>query len=312
MKYVFGVDVGGTFIKMGFFDSEGTLIDKWEIPSDKNLSGAQFLSRIAEDVKSRLARANAALSDCMGVGLAVPGPVLPDGSMPRLTNLDWGSLNVREVLSESLPGLRVEAANDANAAALGELWKGAGQGRQSLVMVTLGTGVGGGVVLDGKILTGVTGAGGEIGHIVVNEAETDSCGCGLKGCVEQYAAAPGLIRVTKQRLAESTAPSVLRGRADFSAKDVMDAVKDGDVVADEAFQIMCRMLGKALAGVAVTVNPDLFVIGGGLSKAGSIITDTVSRYYANFAFYAVRETPIVLATLGNDGGICGAARLVCA
>lgn len=310
MKYVFGVDVGGTFIKMGFFDHEGTLIDKWEIPSDKSLDGAQFLSVIAEEVKSRLAREKATLSDCAGVGLVVPGPVLPDGSMPRLTNLDWGALNVREILSGQLSGMHVEVANDANAAALGELWKGAGEGKSSLVMVTLGTGVGGGVVLDGKILPGTTGAGGEIGHINVNEAETECCGCGLKGCVEQYAAAPGLIRVAKQILSKSKTESVLRGRESFSAKDVCDAVKAGDAVADEAFQIMCRMLGKALAGVAVTVNPDLFVIGGGISKAGSIITETVSRYFEEFAFYAVKGTPIVLAKLGNDGGIIGAARLV--
>ena len=311
MSYFFGVDVGGTTVKMGFFEKEGTLIDKWEIPSSKDLGGEASLRVIADAIRERLRKEGATLQDMRGVGIDIPGPVLPDGSTPRLTNLDWGeALNIREMLSSLLDGIHVEVANDGNAAALGELWKGAGEGMNSLVMVTLGTGVGGGIVTDGRIISGVHGAGGEIGHINVSEEETDICGCGLRGCLEQYAAAPGIVRITKKRLKEMDATSRLRGLPDLTAKDVLDCVKEGDPVAKDAFRVMCNMLGKALATVAVNADPDLFVIGGGVSKAGSILTESIRPYYEKYAFHAVRNTPIVLARLGNDGGMYGAARLV--
>jgi len=196
-KYSVGVDIGGTTVKIGIFKSEGELLKKWEIPTDKNENGTHILGDIAESIEKVLKEENISKDDVHGIGMGVPGPVKADGTVVKCVNLGWGIFNVEQAL-ESIIGLKVKAANDANIAALGESWQGGGKGYDSMVMVTLGTGVGGGVIIDGKILAGINGAAGEIGHIKVSDEETEECGCGKKGCLEQYASATGVVRCAKK------------------------------------------------------------------------------------------------------------------
>ena len=189
-NYVFGVDVGGTSVKMGLFDTEGNVLEKWEIPTRTENNGEKILPDIAASVKEKMEERKLSQEDVAGVGIGVPGPVEKSGIVHRAVNLGWSELNMKEELAALLGGMRVEGGNDANVAALGEMWRGGGQGHKNLVAVTLGTGVGGGIIINGEIMTGSTGAGGEIGHIHVEDDETEACGCGNFGCLEEYASAP--------------------------------------------------------------------------------------------------------------------------
>lgn len=305
-KYVFGVDVGGTTVKMGLFTVEGELLDKWEIKTRTQENGKYVLPDIADSIKAKTAEKNIDSADVTGVGIGVPGPVKEDGTVLRCVNLGWGIINVEDEL-KALVGFPVKAGNDANVAALGEMWQGGGKGHSNLVMVTLGTGVGGGIILNGKMLFGVNGAGGEIGHICVDDSETETCGCGNKGCLEQYTSATGVVRLAERAMAASDKASVLREIPEVTAKDVFDAAKAGDDLAAEIVDTQARILGRALAQIACVVDPEIFVIGGGVSKAGAILTDSVQKYFVHYAFHACRSTSFALAQLGNDAGIYGAA-----
>lgn len=308
-KYIFGVDLGGTTVKMGLFKEDASLLDKWEIPTVKDNDGEGILPDIAGSIKSKIADKNIDKEDILGVGIGVPGPVDSKGVIYQAANLGWDVFNVSETLS-GLVGLPVKAGNDANVAALGEMWKGGGAGYGNMVMVTLGTGVGGGIIVEGEILAGYKGSGGEIGHIHVQDGEEKCCGCGNKGCLEQYASATGIVYIAKKRLAKDDMPSVLRQREDFSAKTVWDAVKSGDALAIEVAEQFGEYLGKALASIACVVNPEIIVIGGGVSKAGDILLDYIVKNYLPYVFRGSRETKFALATLGNDAGIYGAAKLM--
>lgn len=307
-KYCFGIDVGGTTIKMGMFTPDGDLVDKWEIPTRTENQGNQILPDIAKSVHDKLASMSVAKEDVIGIGVGVPGPVDRKGVIHKAVNLGWDVFNMEEALSK-LVGVPVKGGNDANVAALGEMWKGGGKGYDDLVLVTLGTGVGGGVIVGSKMLTGATGAGGEIGHIHIEDNETEQCGCGNYGCLEQYASATGVVRLAKRKLAETDAKSILRD-GEISAKSVFDAVKAGDAVAMEIAEQFGEYLGKGLASVAAVSNPEVFVIGGGVSKAGEVLLDYMQKYYRKYVFHASRNAKFVLATLGNDAGIYGAAKLV--
>ena len=307
--YGFGVDIGGTTVKLGLFRTDGTLLDKWEIPTRTEDDGAHILPDVAEAIKGKIAEKAIDPSDVQGVGVGVPGPVTPEGIVRKCVNLGWGVFNVEDTLSE-LTGYPVKAGNDANVAALGEMWQGAGKGSENIVMVTLGTGVGGGVIIGGHVVAGATGAGGEIGHIPVNAQETETCGCGKTGCLEQYASATGVVRLTKRALAASDQPSSLRSLTEVTAKDTFDAAKAGDALALEVIEQFGEILGRALAAIACVINPEVFVIGGGVSKAGTIITDVVAKYYVPNAFHACREAQFKLAELGNDAGIYGCVRMI--
>lgn len=307
--YGFGVDIGGTTVKLGLFRTDGTLLDKWEIPTRTENDGAHILPDVAEAIKGKIAEKAIDPSDVQGVGVGVPGPVTPEGIVRKCVNLGWGVFNVEDMLSE-LTGYPVKAGNDANVAALGEMWQGAGKGSENIVMVTLGTGVGGGVIIGGHVVAGATGAGGEIGHIPVNAQETETCGCGKTGCLEQYASATGVVRLTKRALAASDQPSSLRSLIEVTAKDTFDAAKAGDALAQEVIEQFGEILGRALAAIACVINPEVFVIGGGVSKAGTIITDVVAKYYVPNAFHACREAQFKLAELGNDAGIYGCVRMI--
>ena len=307
--YGFGVDIGGTTVKMGLFRTDGQLLDKWEIPTRKEDNGSQILPDVAAAIKEKLQEKGIDADDVQGVGVGVPGPVTPEGVVRMCVNLGWGVFNVEQTLSE-LTGYPVKAGNDANVAALGEMWQGAGKGAQSIVMVTLGTGVGGGVIVDGHIVAGAMGAGGEIGHIKVNDEETLTCGCGKTGCLEQYASATGVVTLTKRALEASDQPSSLRDLAEVTAKDTFDAAKAGDALALAVVEQFGEILGKGLAMIACVVDPEMFVIGGGVSKAGTIITDVVKKYYTPNTFHACREAQFKLAELGNDAGIYGCVKMI--
>lgn len=308
MKYCFGVDIGGTTVKMGLFTTEGDLLDKWEIKTRTENGGEAILPDIARSLKEKVEEKKIQELQLSGIGVGVPAPVGSDGVVKNTANLGWGYKEVKKELEE-LTGQRVKVGNDANVAALGEMWLGAGKGQENMVMVTLGTGVGGGVIINGKPVVGAHGAGGEIGHICVNEKETISCGCGKKGCLEQYASATGIVRLAKERLAKDEAPSLLR-EGEVSAKAVFDALKEGDVVAEEIVEAFGQYLGHAMANVAVIVDPSVIVIGGGVSKAGEILLKYIEKSFKEREFFANTGTKFVLATLGNDAGICGAAKLI--
>ena len=309
MKYGFGADLGGTTCKLGLFTTEGELIDKWEIPTDTSNNGENILKDISDSIHGKMVEKDLTRDMITGIGIGVPGAVTPDGVVNRCVNLGWGVLPIEKELAE-LSGLNVKAANDANIAALGESWVGSGRGSDSLMMVTLGTGIGGGVVINGKILVGHNGAAGEIGHINVNEDELEECGCGNHGCVEQYASATGIVRVANRRLAQTQRDSKLREIEGFSAKDVFDLAKDGDELALEIVRDICSILGKMIAKVCNVLNPEVVLIGGGVSKAGQIIIDELQDGFYSQVFHASRGTEIKLASLGNDAGIYGGMRLV--
>ena len=241
--------------------------------------------------------------------MGVPGPVKEDGTVIKCVNLGCGIFNAADELSE-LTGLPVKAGNDANMAALGEYWQGGGKDYDNVVMVTLGTGVGGGIILNGKMLAGVNGAGGEIGHMTIDLNEQDACNCGKKGCLEQYASATGIVRLANRALQATDKPSRLREVKYISAKEIFDAAKNGDDLALDLIEEHGRRLGYALANVACVVDPEVFVIGGGVSKAGDILITTTKKYFQEYAFHACRNTEFQLATLGNDAGMYGGAASV--
>ena len=307
--YVFGVDVGGTTVKLGLFDINGNVLDKWEIPTRTEDGGKNILPDIAADIKAKMEEKNIVKDDVAGVGVGVPGPVDGNGIVHKAVNLGWEQFNLKEELTALLGGMRVEGGNDANVAALGEMWKGGGQGHKNLVAVTLGTGVGGGIIIDGEIMTGATGAGGEIGHIHVEDHETERCGCGNYGCLEEYASATGIVRLANRALESSDKSSILR-TGEISAKTVFDAVKAGDELAIEIAEKFGDYLGKGLGIIAGVINPEIFVIGGGVSKAGEVLFDYIKPAFEATVFHGCRDTIFALATLGNDAGIYGAAKMV--
>ena len=307
-KYCFGIDVGGTTVKMGLFTIEGQVLDKWEIPTRTEDEGKAILPDIAAYTLAKLVEKNISKEDVAGIGIGVPGPINAEGVVPHTANLGWGYKEVTRELTE-LTGLPCKGGNDANVAALGEMWKGAAAGHKNGVMVTLGTGVGGGIIIDGRILVGTNGAGGEIGHIHVDDNIPGTCGCGNQGCLEQVASANGTVKLAKWMLEDRKVQTVLNPET-MTSKDIWDAVKAGDAFALEVAERFGKYLGLALANVASTVDPEVFVIGGGVSKAGPVILDYIKKYYVKYTFKGCRDAKFVLATLGNDAGIYGSARLV--
>ena len=307
-KYVFGVDVGGTTVKMGLFNVEGEVLDKWEIKTRTENGGEAILPDIAAAANAKLEEKGIAKEEVAGLGIGIPGPIDEEGVVPHTANLGWGYKEVSKELSE-LTGLPCKGGNDANVAALGEMWKGGAAGYKNVVMVTLGTGVGGGIIIGGKILTGSNGAGGEIGHLHVDDNIPGQCGCGNKGCLEQVASATGITNLANQALAESDKPSMLR-EGEVSAKTVFDAVKADDELAKEVAERFGKYLGTALANITAVTDPQAIVIGGGVSKAGPILLEYVEKYYQQYCFKSCKNVKFALATLGNDAGIYGCAKLV--
>lgn len=309
--HVFGVDIGGTTVKLGLFSGSGTLLEKWEIPTRTENGGVHVLPDVAQAILAAMRRHEIPARQVAGIGIGVPGPVDDSFTVNKCVNLGWGVFNIKERMNELLPDIpHVAAGNDANVAALGELWQGGGRGSQSAVMITLGTGVGGGVVLDGKIVAGRNGGAGEIGHMTVEPGERVPCTCGKFGCLEQYASARGIVHLAKRLLSQCDTPSKLRSMEDVTSKHICDLAAEGDPMALEVIDRFGDYLGRAMSYLSCTVDPDVFIIGGGMSKAGGIVTGAALKYYRKYAFHVSRETGTVIATLGNDAGIYGCAKMV--
>ena len=309
MKYGYGIDLGGTTVKLAFFDADGHMLNKWEIPTVTADGGKQILPDIAASIKAHLAKVGVAEEDILGVGIGVPGPVNNLGIVNKCVNLGWGEVNIQEELG-ALCGFPVKAGNDANVAALGEFWKGGGQGCDNMIFATLGTGVGGGIVQEGKLIHGVHGCGGEIGHMVINKHEKlHRCGCGKFGCVEQYCSATGVVRIAEQVLAVSDQGSVLRDTFPLTCKDVFDAANEGDALAAEILEQVYDYLGEFLATLCAVLDPEAVVLGGGVSKAGLPLLDGARRYFNKYAFHGTKGVRFELASLGNDAGAYGAFKM---
>ena len=297
MKYGFGIDLGGTTVKIAYFDETGTMLEKWEIPTVTANGGAQILPDIAASIRSFLDAHQINETNILGLGIGVPGPVNGKGVVNKCVNLGWGVFNIAEELSK-LTGFPVKAGNDANVAALGEYWKGGGQGCENMVFVTLGTGVGGGIVIGGQLLHGSHGSGAEIGHMVLNPKETATCGCGKHGCVEQYGSATGIVRLAG-----------LHGMNNVTCKDIFDAGKAGDKVALEVLAEYYDYMGQFLGSLCSAVDPEVVVLGGGVSKAGQVLLDGILPAFHKYVFHAASDVKFSLASLGNDAGAYGAFKL---
>ena len=308
MKYGFGIDLGGTTVKIAYFEETGTMLDKWEIPTVTAGGGAQILPDIAASILSYMEAHSIDKTAILGLGIGVPGPVNAKGVVNKCVNLGWGVFNIAEELTK-LTGFPVKAGNDANVAALGEFWKGGGQGCDNMVFVTLGTGVGGGIVVEGNLLHGAHGSGAEIGHLCVNPEETLRCNCGNYGCVEQYCSATGTVRLAKLYSAESDTATSLREIENLTCKDIFDAAKAEDAAALAILDQVYRYMGLFLGNVCSTVNPEVVVIGGGVSKAGDMLVKGIEPYFHQHVFHAAGGARFTMASLGNDAGAYGAFKL---
>lgn len=310
MKYCFGIDIGGTTVKIGLFSEHGEMLTRWEIPTRKGSSPDGLLRDVKTALESCLAERGISRADVLGSGITAPGPVTEDGILHGTVNIGWGNVALGEEAEKILALGAVRIGNDARVAALGEYAYGAGKGAKSMLMVTLGTGVGGGVIQDGHILTGYHGVAGEIGHMTVDPYETLPCSCGKKGCLEQYASATGMVRVAEKFLAEWEGDSLLRQGGKVTAKSLWDCAKAGDQAANEITDFVCHRLGIALANAAYLVDTEMFVIGGGVSAAGAFLLEKTERVYRANVFPHSRDKKFALAKLGNDAGIQGAAALL--
>ena len=297
MKYGFGIDLGGTTVKIAYFDETGEMLQKWEIPTVTTDGGKHILPHIAASIRDFINAYQINETMILGMGIGVPGPVSSKGVVNKCVNLGWGVFNIAEQLTE-LTGFPVKAGNDANVAALGEYWKGGGKGCDNMVFATLGTGVGGGIVIEGKLLHGAHGSGAEIGHMVLNRNETATCGCGKHGCVEQYCSATGIVRLAG-----------LHGMVGVTCKDIFDAAKAGDKVALEIMDEYYEYLGEFLGSLCSVIDPEVVVLGGGVSKAGDMLLTGVEPYFHKYVFHAASDVKFALASLGNDAGAYGAFKL---
>lgn len=309
MNYGFGIDVGGTTVKMAYFQQDGTMLDKWEIPTDTSDGGKNILPDIARAVQDYVAGHGIDPQQLLGIGLGVPGPVSQDGIVNRCINLGWGVFNVEQELG-ALTGLKVQAGNDATVAALGECWMGSGKGSRDMIFVTLGTGVGGGIIVGGNVIYGAHGSGAEIGHMTLCREEEEMCSCGKRGCVEQYISATGVVRLARRAMAGCDTPSVLRQTEQLTAKDVFDAGKDGDALALEVLDQVYRFLGEFLGNLCNVTNPEVVVLGGGVCRAGQPLLEGAQRYFREHVFHAAANVRFALASLGNDAGAYGAFKLL--
>lgn len=309
MRYCFGIDIGGTSVKCGLFTEDGEVIKKWEIPTDRSERGKRVPYDIAAAIRETIVGQGLKTEKILGVGIGVPGPVLETGVVLECPNLGWGRMDVKALMEQEL-GLPVRVGNDANVAALGEMWKGGGRGYDDLLMITLGTGVGGGLIINGRIVYGANGAAAEIGHMIVNPAETDICGCGGHGHLEQYASATGIVRMANHMLAEDAGETALRSYERLTAKDIFDEAKKGDAMAERLVDQLGSYLAFALTHVAAVADPKVFVVGGGVSKAGSFLLDAIERHYNDNIMTALKNKEFRLAELANDAGIFGAAKMI--
>jgi glucokinase len=314
-KWIVGVDLGGTTTKLAFITTDGDIVHKWEIPTDNTNEGQNITVNIAKAIDEKLTEHNQIKNNLLGIGMGAPGPVnYEKGIVLNVVNLGWPDNYPLKDRLEAATSLPAAIENDANCAALGEMWMGAGAGAKDLVCVTLGTGVGGGVIVGGKVVQGINGAAGEIGHITAIPMGGAPCNCGKTGCLETVASATGIVRLARIELDKGEKGELSKKLAEngnITAKDVFDAARNQDELAQSVLSEVSFHLGFVLAGIANTLNPEKIVLGGGVSKAGDILLDPVKNNFAKFAFSPVRDsTKLAVATLGNDAGVLGAAWLI--
>ena len=311
-KYCVGVDVGGTTVKLGLFQTNGRLIFKWEIPTRKEDSGKYILEDVSVAVREVLRERQIHLEQVVGVGLGVPGPVLPDGRVERCVNLGWHNVNPQSQLSGLLDNILVKSGNDANVAALGEMWQGGGMGFTDIIMVTLGTGVGSGIVINGQVVYGHDGFAGELGHVIVRR-DGRICGCGRKGCLETYCSATGVARTAREFLAARTDASLLRNipAESIVSKDVYDAAVQGDKLAQEIFEFTGNILGEALADAIAFSSPEAIILFGGLAKSGDYIMKPIMKAMENnlLNIYKGKAKLLVSELKDSDAAVLGASAL---
>jgi len=311
-EYCIGIDIGATSIKMGLFETSGKLLNKWEIDTNKEDNGRYILSEIVSSLNHQLGLQDELKiehSNIKGIGIGIPGPVTGDGNVSASVNLGWVNVSVKDQLKQ-LIDIPVKVGNDANVATLGEMWQGSGKGYKNLVMITLGTGVGGGVVIDEKIVSGFYGAAGEFGHMPIIYDEVVRCNCGKCGCLEQAASATGIINEAKKRIERKDIKSILDKVENLTAYDIFEAAKAGDELANQVIDRAAKYLGIAMASITGVIDPEVFIIGGGVSGAGQILLDLVKKHYMENVLFLSKDTQIKLAALKNDAGIYGAARMV--
>ncbi|WAA10420.1 ROK family glucokinase [Fervidibacillus albus] len=312
--YIFAIDLGGTTTKLAIINDEGQFIHKWEIPTNISENGRFIVPNIADSFNEEIDKLQVSKDRFLGVGMGAPGPVVQDGVISKAVNLGWEQFPLKLEL-ERFVQLPAFVENDANCAALGEMWLGAGKGLKNIVCVTLGTGVGGGIIINGEIVSGSNGGGGEIGHMSVQTEDGYRCNCGKSGCLETVASATGVVRIATEYIQNSNERSALKDLYEktgaVTSKDVFDAKRNGDSLAQKVVDRVAFYLGYAFGNVAALLNPEAIVVGGGVSKAGDALLTPIQSYYERFAFPASKkDTKIVLATLGNDAGVLGAAWLV--
>lgn len=307
-RYV-GVDIGGTTVKMGLYNiTEDDFNYLWEIPTNVKNNGQSILPEIVKSITSVCSDWGTGITELSGIGIGVPGPVNREGLLLRCANLGWGVFSVADEIKK-LTGLHnIKVENDANVAALGEMWKGGGRGYTDMILVTLGTGIGGAIIINGSIYSGNNGAAGEIGHMTISQDEKEMCGCGNYGCLEQYASATGIVRIAERALKETRLNTPLVS-GQFTTREIVEAAKNGDDFSLMVIDEFARYLGVALSNVANVINPQAFIIGGGVSKGGSIIIDNVRKYFKKYSMYALKDTDFRLAELGNKAGIYGCVKM---
>ncbi|MCK3923406.1 ROK family glucokinase [Streptococcus suis] len=315
-KKIIGIDLGGTSVKLAILTTDGEIQEKWSIKTNILDEGSHIVPDIIDSIKHRFETHGLTKDDFLGVGMGSPGVVDSEvGTVIGAYNLNWKSLQLIKEQFESALGLPFFIDNDANVAALGEQWVGAGNNNPNVVFMTLGTGVGGGVIAAGNLIRGVKGAGGELGHITVDFDEPFACTCGKKGCLETVASATGIVNLSRryadQYAGDAKLKQMIDDGQDVTAKDVFDLAKEGDDLALIVYRHFSEYLGVACANIAAVLNPAYIVLGGGVSAAGEFLLDGVRKVFAENSFPQIKEsTQIVLATRGNDAGVLGAASLV--
>ncbi|AUC91642.1 ROK family glucokinase [Streptococcus suis] len=315
-KKIIGIDLGGTSVKLAILTTEGEIQEKWSIKTNILDDGSHIVPDIIDSIKQRFETHGLTKDDFLGVGMGSPGVVDSEaGTVIGAYNLNWKTLQLVKDQFESALGLPFFIDNDANVAALGEQWVGAGNNNPNVVFMTLGTGVGGGVIAAGNLIRGVKGAGGELGHITVDFDEPFACTCGKKGCLETVASATGIVNLSRryadQYAGDAKLKQMIDDGQDVTAKDVFDLAKEGDDLALIVYRHFSEYLGVACANIAAVLNPAYIVLGGGVSAAGEFLLDGVCKVFAENSFPQIKEsTQIVLATRGNDAGVLGAASLV--
>ncbi|UQS83388.1 ROK family glucokinase [Bombilactobacillus thymidiniphilus] len=314
-KKLLGIDLGGTTIKFAIVTTKGQITKQWSIKTNILDAGNCIIPDMIESITEHLKLERLTTTDFLGIGIGTPGSVnYKEGTVNNAFNLNWDhQVNIKTELEAQLK-MPVLIENDANVAALGEQWQGAGENSSNMAFVTLGTGVGGGIIINDQIVHGIGGAAGEIGHMII-DPQGYLCTCGKKGCLETIASARGIVHLSydlAERYAASSAlKDLIAEGQDISAKNVLDLAKENDELALQILQIVSDNLGQALANISVTINPEYIIIGGGVSNAGTFLLDKVQQAYDKYVFAGVRNTTrLRLATLGNSAGVLGAASLV--